>query len=223
MRISDLSLSYNKKTKLQKSKEGCVIQIKTMICKVIKMRMLIALMILIALTTSAQACWPPANPSENSGNDAEPVKVVEPVEDEQDNATSEEQGSDGSNDTDGSEEVEVVAPVVDTVDQAVTEEPEVVETPTSETVTESEPHRSSGYGEARILEISATAVQPKDAGSRPINNEPVSVTSGTNVTVEQITEVNTDGNADNNNSSYVAGAALALVAMIAGAVYYFRK
>ena len=200
-----------------------------MVCKVINMRMLIALMILIAFSTGAQACWPPANTSENSGDDAEPVKAVEPVENEQDDATGEEQVSDGSNDPEGAEEagteVEVVAPVVDTVDQAVTEEPEIVQTPASQTVTRSDIPRSSGYGEARIIEVTATAVQPKDAASRSINNEPVSVTSGTNVTVEQIAEVNTDnnGNTGDNNSSYVAGVVLALVAITAGAVYYFRK
>jgi LPXTG-motif cell wall-anchored protein len=42
---------------------------------------------------------------------------------------------------------------------------------------------------------------------------------------KQIAEVNTDnnGNTGDNNSSYVAGVVLALVAITAGAVYYFRK
>lgn len=68
------------------------------------MRMLVALTTLIALiacSTSAQACWPPANATENSADDAEPVKVAGPVDDEQDNeqddATDEEEKADGSN------------------------------------------------------------------------------------------------------------------------------
>jgi cytoskeletal protein RodZ len=199
--------------------------------------MLVALMILISFSTVAQACWPPANTSENSGDNTEPVKAVEPVYDEQDAAAGEEQESGGSDDPEsegeaaGSEEpeVEVVAPVVDTVDQDVTEESDVVETPVSETVTETVTGkkilRSSGYGEARIVEITATAVQLMDTENRSVNNGSASMISGTDAPVEQIAEVHTDsnGNTDNKDITHAAGGALALVSLIAGTAYYFKK
>lgn len=129
----------------------------------------------------------------------------------------------------GEDNIETATPIVDTVDQDVTEGSEVVEKPAfeevTETVTTREIRRSSGYGEARVVEIIATAVHPNGTESIVVNNESTSAVSGTNISAEQIIEVNTDefGNGNNKNSSYATGVAMALIAMITGAAYYFRK
>lgn len=190
----------------------------------IKMRTLIALLVLIAFSTSAQACWPPTNIVDNSTNEVEPVKVSEPVEETPD-TTDDEDSVDGSNESDDSEgtELEVVVPVVDTADEDITEETEVVEVPGAET----EIPRSSGHGEANVVELTTTeSVQEQDSVSHPVETEPVMLASIiTSTMVEQKDRSNvTAVNTDNNNGSYVSvGITLALIILIVGAIYYIRK
>ncbi|WP_321420789.1 hypothetical protein [uncultured Methanomethylovorans sp.] len=189
------------------------------------MKIFAALMVLIAFSAGAQACWvPPTNVVDNSTHEVEPVKVVEPVE----GTTTEEEATDDSS-TD--EETEVVAPVVDTADDT-TEEVEVVETPVAETpVTETETETevkvpmSSGYGEAHIIGTTTTEIV-QDAESHPVETEPVIITAiSSNSAVEQNDDSNvTAMNTGSNNGSYTSvGIALVLAVLIAVAIYYIRK
>ncbi len=187
------------------------------------MKIFAALMVLIAFSAGAQACWvPPTKAVDNSTHEVEPVKVVEPVE----GTTTEEEEAD--------DETEVATPVVDTTDEDVTEEPEVVETPVvetpvteTETQTEVEVARSSGYGEAHIVEITATEPAKVDDGeSHPVETEPVVLAPvSSNSAVEQNDNSNvTAVNNDSNNGFHVPVAiALVMAVLIAVAIYYIRK
>lgn len=200
------------------------------------MKIFAALMVLIAFSAGAQACWvPPTKTVDDSTSETEPVKVVEPV----DTTTEEEEADDSSADeeTDDSaadDETEVATPVVDTTDEDVTEEPEVVETPVvetpvaeTETQTEVKVARSSGYGEAHIIKTASTGSAQVDNGeSHPVKTEPVIVTSiSSNSAVEQHDDSNvTAVNTGSNNGSHVPVAiALVMAVLIAVAIYYVRK
>lgn len=201
------------------------------------MKILIALMVLIAFSAGAQACWvPPTKTVDDSTSETEPVKVVEPV----DTTTEEEEETDESNadeeteDSSAEDETEVTTPVVDAVDENTVEEPEVVETPVAETpVTETENEievkvgSSNGYGEAHIVKTTTTGTaKVDDAISHPVETEPVMVaTVSSNSAVEQNDESNiTAVNTASNNSSHVPVViALTLASLIAVAIYYIRK
>lgn len=188
------------------------------------MRMFVALIVLIAFSAGAQACWvPPTNIVDNSTNEVEPVKVVEPIEviepvEETPEVVDETDAADASTD----EKTEVIAPITGIADEVVTEEPGVVETPVVETETEIKVYKSSGYGEAHIVELTTTKnVLEQDAESHPVETEPVLLAPiSASTTVKQNDESNVMAvGTDNNNGLYVSFAiALALTVLIAGAI-----
>ncbi|WP_370574534.1 hypothetical protein [Methanomethylovorans sp.] len=186
------------------------------------MRMLITLLVLIAFSTGAQACWPPVNIVDNSTNEVEPVKVAEPVEETQD-TTDEEDEEDGSNNSNDVEETEVVAPIVDSADEYITEEAEVVEVPDAESAIP----RSSGYGEAHVIELDTTeSVQEQDSVSHPVETKPVmlvSIITGTTVEQKETSNVTAVDTANNKGSYVSAGITLALIVLIVVSIYYIRK
>lgn len=196
------------------------------------MRILIALLVLIAFSTDAQACWPPTNIVDNSTNEVEPVKVVEPIEVVEPVEETPEIIDEGEETDDFStdKETEVVSPVVDTIDEDLTEETEVVEVPALEVETEipeTEIPRSGGYGEAHVVELNTIEkLIETDAEAHPVETEPVLLASiSTNSTAGQNDESNTKAvNTDDNNKSYgLIGITLVMIVLIAIAIYNIRK
>lgn len=186
------------------------------------MRILIALLILIAFSTDAQACWPPANIVDNSTNEVEPVKIVEPVEETPEVIDEEE----AEEETSANEGTEVFTPAIDTTDEVVTEETEITETPVSEAGIGVKAPRSGGYGEAHVVELTASDYLIEDDEARLVETEPVLLASIiSNSTVRQDDSSNiTSMNSGNNHGSYVPVAiALVMLIMVAVAIYQIRK
>jgi hypothetical protein len=200
------------------------------------MKIFAALMVLIAFSAGAQACWvPPTKTVDDSTSETEPVKVVEPVdttteEEETDDSSTDEETEDSST----NDETEVTTPVVDNADETTAEEPEVVETPVAETpVTETENEievkvgSSTGYGEAHIVKTTTTGTAKVDDGiSLPVETEPVVLAPvSSNSAVDQNDDSNvTAANTASNNGSHVpVTIALIIASLIAVAIYYIRK
>lgn len=184
------------------------------------MRILIALLILIAFSTDAQACWPPANIVDNSTNEVEPIKIVEPVEE------TPEVIEEAEEETSANEGTEVFTPAIDTTDEVVTEETEITETPVSEAGIGVKAPRSGGYGEAHVIELTASDYLIEDDEAHLVETEPVLLASIiSNSTVRQDDSSNiTSMNSGNNHGSYVPVAiALLMLIMVAVAIYQIRK
>jgi hypothetical protein len=96
------------------------------------MRMIIAVLLMIAFIGGVQACSvPPTDIVDNSTSEDETVEVVVPDDDISDTTEDKEDAANGNKD--------------------VIEEPDVGELPTEET--DEEIHRSGGYGEAHIRDL----------------------------------------------------------------------